>query len=336
DFEEIADATPDIPEPVILPESEEEQTINRMIDQDLLRQAGDDEETSGKADTVIDVPGFPSMDSGVETIIMEGEFVRTALEQEALEAEAARKQDPEEISFIKQAKSTFRGTMSRLKDDDETPEPKRNYRIAAGLCLLGLLLAGQLVHQSRADLATIPAVNNVIAPIYRMIGSPITPRWDVTGWKFEITRETLSGGEPIAAAGAAADASQDTQDTGDETSDDDPASADEASAGIDAARTPEILTIFSRLGNSADHPLPYPLITVSLTDRYEETIGSTILEPSDYLPAQADASRLIAPGNTFEAVIPIESPSGDATGYKLNVCYRQAGHTLRCALEDFK
>ena len=328
DFEKPAAESPDIPEPVILPETEEEQTINRMIDQDLLRLAAgdDDEPATEQPKHNIDVPGFPSMDSSVETIIMEGEFVRTALEQEALEA--AREQDPEETSFIAAAKKTFRGKLTRHDEEDDTPAPKRNYRIAAGLALLGLLLAGQLVHQSRAALATIPAVNNVIAPIYRMIGSPITPRWDVTGWKFEVTRETLSGGEPVATPETSPEAVDGA------VADDGPA-ADETS-GIEAARTPEILTIYSRLGNSAEHALPYPLITVSLTDRYEETIGSTVLEPSDYLPAGSDTSRTISPGNTFEAVIPIESPSGDATGYKLNVCYRQAGNTLRCAVADFK
>ena len=345
---EAGDSASDIPAPVMLPETEEEQTINRMIDQDLLRLAiendggnastmalqddADTKEGPGQKGPAFDVPGFPSWDSGVETIIMEGEFVRTALEQEALEAEAAREQQPEENAFIAAAKKTFRGKFQQ-KDDDEA-KPKRNYRMAAGLALLGVLLAGQLVHQSRAALATIPAVNNVIAPIYRIIGAPITPRWDVTSWKFEVTRETLSGGELIidsAAEGVAVEGA-DIEDVGNE----DTGGTSQNTAGADAARTQEILTIYSRLGNSGDHPLPYPLITVSLTDRYEETIGSTVLEPGDYLAGQADVSRLITPGNTFEAVIPIESPSGDATGYKLNVCYRHADDKLRCAVEDFK
>lgn len=337
EIESAADEA-DSPEPAKLPEGEQEQAIDRLIDQDLLGLAADgdddegDDEPSDVAAAVKGVPGFPPVTGGVETIIMEGESVRTALEEEALKAEAKREQQPEENAFIAAARKTFRGTMSR--HDDETATPAHRHRIAAGLTLLGLLLAGQLVHQSRAELATIPAVNNLITPIYRLLGSPITPHWDVTGWQFEVTRETLSGGEPVAAA--AAPPAGDAAATGVTPAAEGGTGAGDGSAGIDEARTPEILTIYSRLGNSADHPLPYPLITVSLTDRYEETIGSTILEPSDYLPSQADTSRLISPGNTFEAVIPIASPSGAATGYKLNVCYRQAGRTLRCAVEDFK
>ncbi len=318
---ELDDAEEDVED---VPELEVAAADNADDDFEL---GGDFDAPAGETTPVIDVPGFPSFDSGVETIIMEGEFVRTALEQEALDAEAARKPQPEEISFIAAAKQTFRGKISRYDKDDDTPAPKRNVRIAAGLALLSLLLGGQLVHQSRAELATIPAVSNVIAPIYRMIGAPIMPRWDVTGWKFEVTRETLSSAALVTATPepAAIDAAAEEV-----------TSAADAAADVEIAQAPEILTIYSRLGNSAEHPLPYPLITVSLTDRYEETIGSTILEPSDYLPPAADTSRMIAPGNTFEAVIPIESPSGDATGYKLNVCYRQAGNALRCAVADFK
>jgi hypothetical protein len=35
-------------------------------------------------------------------------------------------------------------------------------------------------------------------------------------------------------------------------------------------------------------------------------------------------------------VVRVESPSPDATGFKLNVCYREAGNRVRCATEDFK
>jgi len=50
----------------------------------------------------------------------------------------------------------------------------------------------------------------------------------------------------------------------------------------------------------------------------------------------ADPRDLVPAGNTFNAVISIESPAAEATGFKLNVCYRLAGGQLRCAIEDFK
>ena len=105
---------------------------------------------------------------------------------------------------------------------------------------------------------------------------------------------------------------------------------------VTAAAEPEVLTIYSRIGNKSDKSLPYPLVSVSLTDRFEETIGSKVLEPSAYLAGDFDPQGQVPAGSTFDAVIAIESPAAEATGFKLNVCYRQAGGKLRCAVEDFK
>ena len=82
--------------------------------------------------------------------------------------------------------------------------------------------------------------------------------------------------------------------------------------------------------------MPYPLISISLTDRYLEPVGSQILDPGDYLPSDLDPRKHVEPGNTFNAVMSIEAPSIDATGYKLDVCYRLGDGRLSCAIDDFK
>lgn len=98
----------------------------------------------------------------------------------------------------------------------------------------------------------------------------------------------------------------------------------------------DVLTIFSRIGNRSEQPLPYPLVHVSLTDRWEEIIGSAILEPGEYLAADQNPNQPVTPGDNFTAVITIDEPSVDATGFKLNVCYRLSPGRVRCATEDFK
>ena len=163
----------------------------------------------------------------------------------------------------------------------------------AGAVVLVLLLAVQAIHQSRDALATNVTFNRIVGPAYRAIGKPLTPDWDITGWRFEAT-------------------------TG---------STDENN---------ELLTVYSRIGNTSGEPLPYPLIAISLTDRFEETIGSRILDPADYLGNDLDPRKLVPPDNTFDAVISIRSPAEAATGFKLNVCYRVSGGQLRCAIDDFK
>ncbi len=298
----------DKPEHVIPPMTEEEQTINMMIDQDLLAIAVEDEdgfastivqkqrsepderpEVSADAETADEAPEDDGEEDSplVETIIMEGEFVRDAFEEERLEAERRKSAEAE----AEQAPRT---------DTDETDNESRpaakepvNYRLVAGIAALALLLGAQYVHQSRDSLAVYPAFSGSVGSIYRMLGKPVTPEWDITGWRFEATK----------------------------------GSTDESD---------ELLTIYSRIGNKSGEALPYPLINVSLTDRYEDIIGSKVLEPGDYLAESLDTRDPVAPGETFSAVISIEAPDANATGFKLNVCYRQPGGRLRCAIDDFK
>ena len=217
----------------------------------------------------------------METIIMEGESVHNEEELERLEA--ARK-----AASLSLKESGF----DKDKENLRNWQPPQ-YSMTAAAALLFVILLVQIVHYSREALAISPTFQSTIGPLYRMVGSPITPAWDVKGWRFEATKGS--------------------------TDEDD-----------------QVLTIYSRVGNNSDRILPYPLVHLSLTDRFEEIIGSRVLEPSEYLFDNADPRRPVRPGETFNAVIAIDSPSVDATGFKLNVCYRLESGQLRCAIEDFK
>lgn len=266
------------------PETEEEQTINRMIDRDLLALAMSDDE--GHASTIAGERDEPDDMLQVETIIMEGEVVRDVLEEQRLAAEAAAADDLDEAVEHDEI----------VLPPKETPPPEHrpvNRGMWAGVLALALALALQLAHQSRESLATTPAFNKSLAPVYRLLGQPVTPAWDITGWRFEATR----------------------------------GSTDQAD---------EVLTIYSRIGNNSPDALPYPLITVSLTDRFEEMIGSRVVEPAEYLAEDIDSGRLVPPDQSFEAVISLAAPDALATSYRLSACYRQADSRLRCAMEDFR
>jgi len=283
--------------------SEEEHTVNMQIDQDLMALAFEDED--GFASTIVipekdtekkayeetddttdddgkDEVEAPDDEGGFETIIMEGESIRSALDDDKFAADAA-------------AAATL-ADQARARDAEKAkPSAKLRYGISAGIVALVLLLAVQLVHQSRETLATIPAFSNTIGKFYRAVGQPVQPAWDITGWRFEAAKDVT-----------------------------------------DTETNPGELVVYSRLGNNSEGPLPYPLIGISLTDRFEETIGSRMLDPAEYLPTDLDPRKLVEPGNTFNAVITIKSASEDATGFKLNVCYRLSNGQLRCAIADFK
>lgn len=332
-----SDAEPGI-EHVVPPPTEEEQTVNMLIDEDLMRLAIPDDD--GMASTIVfegksarrkvedsgehpapeteDEPEEPSVEpaadtTGFESIIMEGDYVHTKLEQERLAAEAeARGDNAEDLSAM------IAANAAAAQENSGGRSRRRHYGIVAGIVVLVLLLAGQFVHQSRASLATIPAVGNTIGPLYRAVGAPISPEWDVKGWRFD---KSSASTNPNGLAAKLAGTPEPASDTG--------AAADVATGG-------SVLTIYSLLSNKSDTALPYPLISVSLLDRFEEPVGSKVYGPNEYLKGNVDASRLIAAGENFEAVIAIASPSANLDNFKLNACYRQSNGQLRCAFEDFK
>lgn len=275
-------------------QTEEEISMNMMIDQELLSLATEDKDGFASTiviaeedaeDKAIEEPPVAADElgdsTGFEEIVMEGEVVRTTLSDMKRQADMAN------------AAELLAKGRTQANEAGKTKSTGTNSGMIGGLVVLILLLVIQIMHQSREALATMPTFNGLIGPIYRALGRPLQPAWDITGWRFEATK-----------------GSTDQNDSE--------------------------LTIYSRIGNKSDGPLPYPLIGISLTDRFEETIGSRVLDPAEYLATDLDPRKLVQPGNTFNAVISIQSPSDDATGFKLNVCYRLSAELLRCAIEDFK
>ena len=304
DFEDLEPDEHD--EHYVPPLTEEEQTINMQIDQDLMALAVQDEDgfastiVKGSLEEIVEEERQAEAAMGeseddlppvVETIVMEGDFVRSELERERLAADAAAAEARDLLELgirpdMREAEDT------KIPGGRRRTDPPSRGKIAAVVVLVLFLLL-QVVHQFRDRLATVPFFNKYVGPVYRLIGQPLQPAWDISGWRFEATR----------------------------------GNADEQN---------QTLTIHSRLGNKSSQSLPYPLISVALTDRFEETIGNTVLEPTEYLDEGLDPRKAVAPGNTFNAVIAIDTPSAEATGYKLNVCYRVEGSRLRCAIEDFR
>lgn len=281
----------------VTPETDEEPSLDPTAEDDRLGVADEDdnefESTLAFAEelaeeeateTIRRRPDNEDDAVGFESIVMEGEFVRTALSDEKLEADVA-------------AAAALAERVKLLEEAEAVSLPRFDRRQLGMVIALAVVLVLQLVHQSREALATIPAFNNLAGPVYQTIGRPLSPAWDVTGWRFEATNETVQG---------------------------------------DAATNNEQLTISSRLGNKSDKPLAYPLISLTLTDRFEDTIGSRVLSPTEYLGNGENSAQLVQPGSTFFAVINIQSPAQAATGYKLKACYRLSEGKLRCNMPDFR
>ncbi len=273
----------DRPEHNVPPMTEEEETINRLIDQDLLAIAQVDDE--GFTSTIVVDESTAPVKVETETVII-GDPEKKEFRGEG--------QVEESLQLAVDSSGIFGlGTATSKADDESEPSRGRTATIAAVLALLALGLVGQFVHQNRESLATKPAFAGILNSVYEGLGMPITPDWDVSGWNIARTQGAT-----------------DEQD--------------------------QLLTIFSEIRNTSETALPYPVVTLSLTDRYQDSVGALILEPGDYLAAGKNTDGLVPPGGKFEAVIPIDEPAQEAVGYTINACYRTPSSDLRCAIADFK
>jgi hypothetical protein len=222
----------------------------------------------------------------IETIIMEGEFVRGAIDLEEPESKLPGDlHDPKSLidTYVLNRRGGSKGGFFPLSGGTKT----------AGVIILALVLAAQLIHSSREYLATFDVFNQTIGPVYRILGQPVTPTWNIKGWQFETTNGSTDENE-------------------------------------------QHLTIQSRISNRSDQALPFPLVHVSLTNRWEDIVASRVLEPNEYLASDSDPRKPVAAGDKFTATITIAAPSSAVTGFKLNVCYRLSADSLSCAIEDFK
>jgi predicted Zn finger-like uncharacterized protein len=77
---------------------------------------------------------------------------------------------------------------------------------------------------------------------------------------------------------------------------------------------------------------PFPLLRVTLEDRFGAHIGTRIFEPAEY--SGKTLTRLLSPGERADATVEIQDPGKNAEGFELDVCLRAADGKIRCA-SDF-
>jgi hypothetical protein len=81
--------------------------------------------------------------------------------------------------------------------------------------------------------------------------------------------------------------------------------------------------------NAAAQLQPYPLLRVTLADRFGTRVGAREFEPAEYL-GKAPA-RMLAPGERVDATLDILDPGKDAEGFEIDVCIRSAEKKIMCA-----
>jgi predicted Zn finger-like uncharacterized protein len=89
------------------------------------------------------------------------------------------------------------------------------------------------------------------------------------------------------------------------------------------------LRVRASILNTTSQSQPFPLLRVTLANRYGTRIGSRDFAPDEYLGKPV--ARLLAPGEQVDAVLNILDPGKDAEGFEIDVCLPGSGKKMICA-----
>jgi hypothetical protein len=95
-----------------------------------------------------------------------------------------------------------------------------------------------------------------------------------------------------------------------------------------AART---LRLRASILNTSAQLQPYPLLRVTLANRFGTHVGARDFEPAEYLGRPI--ARLMTPGERADATLDIQDPGKDAEGFEIDVCLRGPDQTVSCAAD---
>jgi predicted Zn finger-like uncharacterized protein len=170
----------------------------------------------------------------------------------------------------------------------------RSSRWWTAAALLTLLALGvQVVHHFRTDLVDRAVVGPLVQQAYGMLGTTVAPRWDVR--QYEIL-DWVATAEPN-------------------------------------TRGQGSLRITARIFNRGPQSQPYPSVQLRLKDRWEAAVGSRVFAPSEYLGVDANAARLMTPGETARAQFEVVDPGPDAYGFELDVCIEIETDQISCGTD---
>jgi len=89
------------------------------------------------------------------------------------------------------------------------------------------------------------------------------------------------------------------------------------------------LRVRASILNTAALPQPYPLLRVTLANRFGTSIGAREFEPAEYLGKAPDG--MLGPSKRIDASLDILDPGKNAEGFEIDVCLRSANGRIACA-----
>jgi predicted Zn finger-like uncharacterized protein len=95
---------------------------------------------------------------------------------------------------------------------------------------------------------------------------------------------------------------------------------------------PGVLRVRASIVNNAAFAQPYPLLKLTLEDRFGTHLGARAFKPIEYLPSVGSATRLLDAGVAANVDLAIVDPGEEAVGFQFDSCLGN-DTTMRCAHE---
>ncbi len=89
------------------------------------------------------------------------------------------------------------------------------------------------------------------------------------------------------------------------------------------------LRVRASIMNTASQFQPYPLLRVTLANRFGTRIGTREFDATEYLGKPV--ANLLKPGERVDATMTIRDPGKDAEGFEIDVCLRSPDKKISCA-----
>lgn len=90
------------------------------------------------------------------------------------------------------------------------------------------------------------------------------------------------------------------------------------------------LRVRASVTNGASFAQPYPLLQLSLEDRFGGKVGTREFKPEEYLARNTQATRLLAAGESANVDLAIVDPGSDAVGFQFDTCL-MLKNSLQCS-----
>ena len=103
--------------------------------------------------------------------------------------------------------------------------------------------------------------------------------------------------------------------------------------GAASEAAPGALRLRASVVNRANRSQPYPMLRVTLEDRFGGRVARREFMPSEYLPGHETPAQLLAPGARADADLNLADPGSQAVGFELDVCIKRAG-ALACGIDQ--